>query len=69
MNKTPAEGRAASPAPLVTAEKCLGCRLCQAACPVAAVAFPRGRPEVGPGCRRCAACLEVCPAGVFAATE
>jgi len=58
---------AASPALRVAAEECLGCRLCQAACPAGALGFSRGRPEVGPECLRCAACLEVCPAGVFAA--
>ena len=54
----------------VDIEKCAGCGVCAAACPVEAISLVRGTAQVDQEkCTDCEACLEVCPNGAILAVR
>ena len=56
------EGISPAPEVLLSDARCLGCRICEAACPRPGGPLPPGAALGREGCVACRACVEACPA-------
>lgn len=54
---------------IVSKEKCVGCGICETACPFGAITLQEGKAVIGETCTQCGACVEVCPVAAITREE